>query len=541
MVAQQKIKDSSLDCAGEISAAASTAKGNPGSPKSRLAKLKRSSTKAPKASTANNDPFRFQGPGVDFKGKLIGERDVTDARGDAVCAEAMRLAKASVKSAGSHKQRIILNISIEGLKIRDEKSGSVFYNFPVAKISFVARDTTDARAFSFIFGSADGKYKFYGIKTAQTADHAVLSIRDMFQVVFEMKKKQVVEMKQKQEEQENMERESTENGCRIEDGVAVADLLDLESELQNLEQGFNQLRNIPSMPEDDAFASLHSSNGTSTGAIVDPFGDSFNPNPAPQIFSPPSLVPTVTEWPSNGTPTFNGNGVAPLVNGNGIDQHFVSNGHNIQQTYSGTNPFANPSPVFLNGNGGIVVDPFDTQSAHRVINGVNTTHSYGILHPTPAVQTPPTLPAPVILCASTEASVNWGITHKENKAPNGTDNGFLANFNHCNGHTNGVDKQKWEEPGRVSTLEEAFNKLVDMNQLVTSNTNNSARKNPFEHIINPPKVPLNALASSAPTNGFHGHTPATNGHFYPSLQNGSAPANGIKTGASDPFNDDFFN
>uniref|UniRef100_A0A915EF83 PID domain-containing protein n=1 Tax=Ditylenchus dipsaci TaxID=166011 RepID=A0A915EF83_9BILA len=552
MVAQQKIKDSSLDCVTEISALPTSAgKGNPGSPKSKLAKLKRSSTKAKASVNGANDPFRFQGNGVDFKGKMIGERDVAEARGDSMCAEAMRLAKASVKSAGSHKQRIILNISIEGLKIKDEKSGSVFHNFPVAKISFIARDTTDARAFGFIFGTSGDKYKFYGIKTAQTADHAVLSIRDMFQVVFEMKKKQIMEVKQKQEEQENMERESTENGgsgCRIEDGVAVADLLDLESELQNLEQGFNQLQNIPSMPEDEGFLLSNGwhTNGASLTARQDPFGDSFNPNPV-NIFAP--VNPTLNAWP---TP---------------------QNGHNIQPTstvYSGTNPFSmlnQPQPavpgVFAtlagsavapiqNGNGSHVVDPFDTQSAHRLINAINNTHSFGLpiqqqQHCVPTIPSAPPVVASLPMPVSMPTEVNWGVgssatSLKENKAPNGTD--FVAHFGSENGHSSGTEKQMWEEPKRVTTLEEAFSKLVDMNQLVSSSAavTSAVRKNPFEHILNPPKMPLNALAGgSVPaSNGYHhttnGSCSAVNGH------NGSSNGMGIRAGvSSDPFNDDFFN
>uniref|UniRef100_A0A914QRD4 PID domain-containing protein n=1 Tax=Panagrolaimus davidi TaxID=227884 RepID=A0A914QRD4_9BILA len=267
MVAQQKMKDNLSDSSSDNQKTAL------GTAKSKLSLLKRSSTKQ---KAPANDPFRFHERGVDFKGKFIGERDVQEARGDSMCADAMKLVKNGVKAAGAHKTRIVLNVSIEGLKIREEKTSNLLLNFPVSKISFIARDTTDARAFGFVFGSAENKYKFYGIKTATTADRAVLAIRDMFEVVFEMKKKQIEEVKQKKEEQKNDKNDiKEEDGIRVENGLRMADLIDLESELEHIAIGFNQLQNISSMPEDS----------WTTASSYDPFAVSFNQSQIHPSFS----------------------------------------------------------------------------------------------------------------------------------------------------------------------------------------------------------------------------------------------------------------
>jgi len=65
---------------------------------------------------------RFAGSRVDFKGKLIGIEDVAEARGDKLCQIAMAKLKAGVKASGEHKQRIVVNVSMDGIKIVDDKS-----------------------------------------------------------------------------------------------------------------------------------------------------------------------------------------------------------------------------------------------------------------------------------------------------------------------------------------------------------------------------------------------------------------------------------
>ncbi|KAL0965799.1 hypothetical protein UPYG_G00285860 [Umbra pygmaea] len=135
---------------------------------------------------------RFQGDGVRYKAKLIGIDDVPDARGDKMSQDSMMKLKGmavALRSQGKHKQRIWVNISMSGIKIIDEKTGVIEHEHIVNKISFIARDVTDNRAFGYVCGS-EGQHQFFAIKTAQQAEPLVIDLKDLFQVIFNMKKKE---------------------------------------------------------------------------------------------------------------------------------------------------------------------------------------------------------------------------------------------------------------------------------------------------------------------------------------------------------------
>ena len=70
-----------------------------------------------------NDPLRFAGEGVTFRAKLIGVLEVNAPRGDRLCQEALGELKMAIKAAGEHKQRIMICIALDGLRLRDERTG----------------------------------------------------------------------------------------------------------------------------------------------------------------------------------------------------------------------------------------------------------------------------------------------------------------------------------------------------------------------------------------------------------------------------------
>lgn len=73
---------------------------------------------------------------------------------------------------------------------------SVQFVHPVEKISFISRDTTDRRAFGYIVEGEKNKFHFFGVKTGNAAEGLVLALRDLFQVVYDIKQKEKNQGKQ---------------------------------------------------------------------------------------------------------------------------------------------------------------------------------------------------------------------------------------------------------------------------------------------------------------------------------------------------------
>ncbi|CAH2296449.1 disabled homolog 2 isoform X1 [Pelobates cultripes] len=186
-----------------------------------------------KAGPEKTDEFllaRFKGDGVRYKAKLIGIDDVPEARGDKMSQDSMMKLKGmavAARSQGQHKQRIWVNISLSGIKIIDEKTGVIEHEHPVNKISFIARDVTDNRAFGYVCG-AEGQHQFFAIKTSQQAEPLVVDLKDLFQVIYNVKKREDEDKKKNDES-----KQPVENGTDA--------LLSINEEVDKIKLGVDQM------------------------------------------------------------------------------------------------------------------------------------------------------------------------------------------------------------------------------------------------------------------------------------------------------------
>lgn len=146
---------------------------------------------------------------------------------------------------------------------------------------------TDSRAFGYIFGSPDCGHRFFGIKTDKAASQVVLAMRDLFQCVFELKKKEIELAKQHiQNRITAHEHQQVKNSILDHKKISssftsdpskpvskaekspeatTANLVDLEQELSSIQRGITQMERITPNEEGPVKNILND----------DPFGDSF--------------------------------------------------------------------------------------------------------------------------------------------------------------------------------------------------------------------------------------------------------------------------
>ncbi|XP_078416476.1 disabled homolog 2 isoform X3 [Cetorhinus maximus] len=207
---------------------------------------------------------RFKGDGVRYKAKIIGIDDVADARGDQMCQDSMMKLKGiaiAARAQGQHKQRIWVTISLSGIKLIDEKTGVIEYEHTVNRISFIARDVTDNRAFGYVCG-AEGQHQFFAIKTAQQAEALVVDLKDLFQLIYNLKKK------------EEAEDQSKDDGKPTENGSPLLNFDDQVSQVKNDIDQMQLFGDMSTPPE------IHSTRLTSDNFGSSPFVLATTPPPA---------------------------------------------------------------------------------------------------------------------------------------------------------------------------------------------------------------------------------------------------------------------
>ncbi|XP_043818967.1 disabled homolog 1 isoform X2 [Dromiciops gliroides] len=230
---------------------------------------------------------RFKGEGVRYKAKLIGIDEVSAARGDKLCQDSMMKLKgvvAGARSKGEHKQKIFLTISFGGIKIFDEKTGALQHHHAVHEISYIAKDITDHRAFGYVCGK-EGNHRFVAIKTAQAAEPVILDLRDLFQLIYELKQREELEKKAQKDKQCEQAVYQTILEEDVEDPVYQYIVFEAGHEPIREPETEENIYQVPTSQKKEGVYDVPKSQPVSAVTQLELFGDMSTP---PDITSPPT-------------------------------------------------------------------------------------------------------------------------------------------------------------------------------------------------------------------------------------------------------------
>ncbi|XP_061489160.1 disabled homolog 1 isoform X4 [Rhineura floridana] len=230
---------------------------------------------------------RFKGDGVRYKAKLIGIDEVSAARGDKLCQDSMMKLKgivAAARSKGEHKQKIFLTVSFGGIKIFDEKTGLLQHHHAVHEISYIAKDITDHRAFGYVCGK-EGNHRFVAIKTSQAAEPVILDLRDLFQLIYELKQREELEKKAQKDKQCEQAVYQTILEEDVEDPVYQYIVFEAGHEPIREPETEESIYQVPTSQKKEGVYDVPKSQPVSAVTQLELFGDMSTP---PDVTSPPT-------------------------------------------------------------------------------------------------------------------------------------------------------------------------------------------------------------------------------------------------------------
>lgn len=206
---------------------------------------------------------KFENEGVVFKAKLIGSELVMEPRGDKMCQNSIQRLKAIIKGTNSHKKRIVLKISYDGVKVFDEKTNEILHHHEVSQISYIASDDTDNRTFGYVSDVPNKAHQFICFKTSGPAINIMSVISALFEAVLE-KKNQAEKEKQPSISGESSKLEKQDSI----DLIGDSGIIDGESSFASLDKNIAQTH-IP-LQQSNSSAILENN-------LTSP-GNSFNSN-----------------------------------------------------------------------------------------------------------------------------------------------------------------------------------------------------------------------------------------------------------------------
>lgn len=205
---------------------------------------------SPTATTENKDQNKLIGEdkfkyGVIIRGKFIGVEDVKEDHGDEICRTSMIKLKALVLAKKEHKQRICVKITLDGVEILDERTNTPIFNHAVTKISYIARDVDDSRAIGYIYKNGPNAFQYFAIKTLGQAQELFNALKELFEVVLEMRTKAKQQLQQASDAKKEDVAETKSAPAAAAAAPAATEEVGKDQEILGLEDKIKQMNDQP--------------------------------------------------------------------------------------------------------------------------------------------------------------------------------------------------------------------------------------------------------------------------------------------------------